>query len=491
MKLNSIKFQISVLYTAILGLILIAFSGVLYLTSNAFLQQTDQQLKTKAQAVDLTVRSYLSVLGENHDALAQALTKTVAIKSENILAYKTWKISQQWTKKAQSLNLNKDYINVVSSGAKEAYSSSNLEKALRVSFLEDIQFPSQGHVTFRTLNVKHKNIRVVNYPFMDKTMGRYLIQVGVPQDPVMQQVRNWLYSIAISVPLVLILTNFVGRVLAGRILKPVYEITEMANSITQHDLSARIKIKHFDKEMGLLIRSFNDMIARLEKSFHHIEQFSHHVAHELKTPLTIIQGEADLLLRRERSIGEYQQALKIILEESQRVLRTVDDLLLLTKLGYQSEVFKFEQFDFIEFFSEIIEQNRLLAANKGIGIRMNLQNITPPLMVNGDRLHMRRLFFNIIDNAIEFTPQGGCVDMCVEHGHGKIISLISDTGPGITSENLRKIFEEFYHADKNAPGSGLGLYIAHTIAKLHQGEIQVDSQLGQGTTFRVILPSLN
>ena len=230
----------------------------------------------------------------------------------------------------------------------------------------------------------------------------------------MQQLRTWLYSIAISVPLILILTNFVGRVLANRILQPVYEITNLAKKITQEDLSARIKTKHFDREMGSLIESFNAMIARLEKSFHHIEQFSHHVAHELKTPLTIIQGEANLLLRKERPIYEYQQALRIIMEESQRVLKTVDDLLLLTKLGYQHEVFKFEQFDFIEFFGEIVEQHRLLAANKGIGIRMNLQDVTSPLMIKGDRLHLRRLFFNIIDNAIKFTPEGGCIDMRIE-----------------------------------------------------------------------------
>jgi len=182
----------------------------------------------------------------------------------------------------------------------------------------------------------------------------------------------------------------------------------MANRITQEDLSARIKTKHFGREMGALIDSFNEMIGRLEKSFKHIEQFSYHVAHELKTPLTIIQGEADLLLRKERSIYEYQQALRIILEESQRVLKTVDDLLILTKLGYQSsEVFKFEQFDFLEFFNEVVEQNRLLAANKGIGIRMDLHDVHSAVMIKADRLHLRRLFFNIIDNAIKYTPEGG------------------------------------------------------------------------------------
>ena len=119
MKFNSIKFEISIPYTAILGLILIVFSGVLYLISNVFLQQMDQQLKFKAQAVDLTVRSYLSTLGESHDNLVQAVAKTMAMKNENFLQLKTWRISQQWVKQAQFLNLNRAYINFVSKDTKE------------------------------------------------------------------------------------------------------------------------------------------------------------------------------------------------------------------------------------------------------------------------------------------------------------------------------------------------------------------------------------
>ena len=97
----------------------------------------------------------------------------------------------------------------------------------------------------------------------------------------------------------------------------------MANRITQEDLSARIKTKYFGTEMDSLVGSFNEMISRLEKSFKHIEKFSHHAAHELKTPLTIIKGKQNLLLRKERSKQEYQQALRIVMEESQRVLKTV------------------------------------------------------------------------------------------------------------------------------------------------------------------------
>jgi len=490
MRFNSIRFEISVLYTAILGLILIVFSGILYGISNAFLQHDDEQLKVKALAVNSTFKSYLDVLGKDQGAFLEAAGKTMAMRNENFLQYKTWKISQQWNKRIQELNLDQDYINFVSQNPRMVYSSPNVSKGLRNLFLENVKIPSLVQVGFWTLKTGNKNIRVINESFINPGFDGYLIQVGVPQEPFLEQLRNWLSSIIISVPLVLLLTNFVGRVLANRILKPVYEITNLAKRITQEDLSARITTKHFDREMGNLIESFNEMIARLEKSFKHIEQFSYHVAHELKTPLTIIQGEANLMLRRDRSVQEYKQALQIITEESQRMLKTVDDLLLLTKLDYRQEIFKFEEFDFVEFFNEIVEQNRLLAANKGIGIRSYFKNETP-LMVNADRLHLRRLFFNIIDNAIKFTPEGGCIDTRVERDDGKIIGFVSDTGPGIAPENLEKIFENFNRADNDLSSSGLGLNIAYTIAKIHQGDIEVESQVQHGTTFRVILPLLN
>jgi len=488
MKYSSIKFEITVLYTAILGLILIVFSVVLFLISNAYLHQIDKQLKIKAESVDYTINSYLNVLAETHDGLVQSVNKTLAIKKEGLLQYKTAKISQNWVKQAQSLNLSRDYVIFISEDGKEFYSSPNLDNRLRTYFLENIQFPLGEQTEIKTLNVKHKNIRVINYPFTDRTVGQYVILVGEPQEPIVQQLHKWLFSLAISIPLVLIVTSFVGRILANRILRPVYEITALANRITQQDLTARIKNKNFGTEMDTLVGSFNEMIARLEKSFKHIEQFSYHVAHELKTPLTIIQGEADLMLRKDRPIHEYKQALRIVMEESKRVRQTVDDLLLLTKLGYQPEALNFEDFDFLEFFNEIVDQNILLAANKEITINTDIDDTISPLIVKGDRLHLRRLFFNIIDNAVKFTPKGGKIDLKVRCSNKKIVTSIADSGPGIAKENLDKIFDEFFRADSDTAGSGLGLYIAKTIAKLHQGDIQVESQIGLGTTFKVILP---
>jgi signal transduction histidine kinase len=491
MKFNSIRFEISILHTAILGLILFVFSGILYFISSSFFQQVDDQLKAKAQAVELALQSYVNVLDvDDPDAILKAARKTIAMKDEWVFSGRMKKVSEVWLKKSQELSLSKDYIVFFSKDRRVFVNSPNIKADLVARFIEDIHLTPGMDIAFKTISYHRKNIRIITSRVDGKFEDDYYVQVGVSQDPIIQILRNWIFSLAISFPFILLLTGFLGRRQAARILDPVNEITQMAHKITHQDLSARIKAKHFDSEMETLIESFNDMIARLEKSFKHIEEFSHHVAHELKTPLTIIKGEADLLLRKERSKQEYQQALRIILEESERVLRTIEDLLLLSKLDYQLEVFKFDVFDFMEFLNETCEQSRMVAAQKSVAITLRTQGIKSSLMIKGDSLHLRRLFFNVIDNAIKFTPAGGGVEITVMSNQvNKVVVTIKDSGPGIAPENLMKIFDKFYSAD--AAGNGFGLNIAWTIAKLHKGEILAESKVGEGTIFTIILPTVS
>jgi heavy metal sensor kinase len=284
-----------------------------------------------------------------------------------------------------------------------------------------------------------------------------------------------------------------GRVIASRILKPVIEITRTAENITHENLSERVKPKHIDHEMRYLVGAFNDMIGRLEESFKYISEFSSHVAHELKTPLAIIKGESELALRKNRDAEDYKRAIKINLEETERMLKVVNDLLLLTRLDYRHDVFKFEQIDFIKFLAEIYEQSEILASVKKIKINTHFPNGT--IYVNGDKLHLRRLFFNILDNAIKFTPEKGRIDMSIFTEDKIVMVSVSDTGIGISDEDLPQIFNRFFRGDTEGKskesGSGLGLSIALSIAKIHNGNISVKSNPTEGTTFSVALPIHN
>jgi signal transduction histidine kinase len=248
-----------------------------------------------------------------------------------------------------------------------------------------------------------------------------------------------------------------------------------------------VKVENNYIEMNLLMDSFNDMIFRLERSFKHIEQFSSHMAHEIKTPLTIMKGESELVLMQERQTREYERVLRVNLDEIEKMLQIVEDLLLLSRMDYQPECFHLGEIHLVPYLEEIHEQLKILTKDKEVQVLFDLpqeQNI----VIRGDVLHLRRLFFNLIDNALKFTPAPGEVRVKLEKHQTMAAVSIQDTGIGIKEDDLQKIFDRFYRVESAYPGSGLGLSIVSAIVKAHNGTINVQSRMREGTTFIVELP---
>jgi two-component system phosphate regulon sensor histidine kinase PhoR len=182
--------------------------------------------------------------------------------------------------------------------------------------------------------------------------------------------------------------------------------------------------------------------------------------------------------------------IQVNLEEVQRMLKVVEDLLLLGKLDYQPEAFKFERLDFVEFMREVYEQARKMAEPKNIDVKLVMSD--KPLFIMATKLHLRRLFINLISNAVKFTPEKGRVDIVVKQVYKRVAISVADTGMGIRNEDIPKIFDRFFHMDRREKdvesGSGLGLSIAQSIVKIHRGDIRVESFSGAGSTFTVRLP---
>lgn len=244
-----------------------------------------------------------------------------------------------------------------------------------------------------------------------------------------------------------------------------------------------------DAEMRRLITAFNAMIERLETSFTHVNEFSSHVAHELKTPLAIVRGEVELALHEPRDVSEYQRVLTVSLEEIDRLIRIIKDLLMLARLDYNPEVFRFEKINLKEFLAEIHEYTGILCAEKGV--TSGLMVPEADCFVRADRVHLRRLFLNLIHNAVKFTPSGGDIRIVMAIEGNEVRITVSDTGSGIAPPDLEKIFEKFFRAHDSSieAGSGLGLSIALSIARAHKGRITVHSTPGQGSVFTVHLPA--
>ena len=320
----------------------------------------------------------------------------------------------------------------------------------------------------------------------------FVIHVAYTEQAI-QRVENSLLSIfGTLVPIVLFVAISAGWMIAGLILRPIDNITAMADRISAHSLSERIPVRKTKDELGRLITTMNNMISRLEASFNEMKQFSMNVAHELKTPLTILKGESELALSKSLSADDLQGLITTYLEETVRMSRTVDDLLTLAKADAGQLTIQHEPVDVQHLVNELYEDATLLSSDKQLDIRLEQ---TQPARVSGDETRLRQLFRILLTNAIQYTDPGGSVALACSTHDGTVTVMIKDTGIGIPQESIGKIFNRFYRDERARArakgGSGLGLSIARWIAESHNGEILVESRLGRGSAFSVRLPLID
>jgi heavy metal sensor kinase len=274
-----------------------------------------------------------------------------------------------------------------------------------------------------------------------------------------------------------------------RAFVPVRRMVAVTKRITAEDLSLRLESVESQDEIGELADTLNSMIARLERSFQQIRQFSGDVSHELKTPLTELKCNAEVVLRKQRTSKEYQTALQNVIEDADHLQKIIEDLLLLARMDSHSQPFTFTRLALYEVFFQVFEHLHPLAQQKGLALEFQkMENV----FINGDSSLLNHVFTNLITNAIQYTPSGGKVTFALHQQASQAILTITDTGIGIPEQALPNIFDRFYRVEQSRShetgGSGLGLAIAQHIVDAHGGTIEVKSTIGKGTTFQVVLP---
>jgi heavy metal sensor kinase len=282
----------------------------------------------------------------------------------------------------------------------------------------------------------------------------------------------------VSFPIALLVAVAGGLWMSGRALRPVDRITREARAIHARSLDRRLELPQSRDELFALAQTFNDMLDRLERAFARISEFTADASHELRTPVTMMRTSAEIALRHPRTSEEYAETLRAILAESERTSLLIDDLLALARSDAGSESLATERIDLGEPIRDAIAQRHRAAHEKHVRIEF-----TPsPLVIDGNRVALQRLFLALIDNAVKFTPSGGTVSIAMNDDS----VIVSDTGPGIAPDDLPHVFERFYRGDKSRArgGTGLGLAIARRIAELHGGTITIAG----GSEFRVTLP---
>lgn len=494
MKTNTIQFKIGILYVGILGLILLAYSLIVVgVLERTLAKDIDKRLETKtheiARLMNTLVQIRLSPSVYHITALNAASHRIVELHRMSYANTQINALEEEVLEMMDRYDLHDDYFSIIDAEGRLISGSQNTPPELTKILLGKIIAHLKHGEHFSTVEFRSKKIRLITTRAQLPHGPSYFIQIASSLVPVKRVSQKLFYAFVIILPVMLVLASFTGRFLILKILKPVQVVTKAAESITHEDLSHRVQFEHIDEEMQELVQAFNRMIDRLEKAFSHISEFSMHVAHELKTPLAVIRGESELALRKDRNSAEYREALEANLREAERMIRIIEDMLLLARLDYDPQSLHFTNLDLVHFMKDIVEKTRILAEKKSIGV--SAQFPQEKITVYADEIHLRRLFFNILENAIKFTPAFGSIalELLKENNIARI--KISDSGPGISETDLRLIFDKFFHKDQSGGGSGngLGLSIALSIARAHQGDIGVTSPRGRGSIFTVTLPT--
>jgi heavy metal sensor kinase len=356
------------------------------------------------------------------------------------------------------------------------------------------QFVKGGEIKSTFENVTDDRLsdsamRMLSLPFKIEESTYYVLQFAISRKDVDNTLNMLLMIILIIDPIVLILSFFGGYFLVNKTLSPVRSVVASAKKITAEDLSHRLPSIGSNDEIGELVDTFNDMIARLDRSFRKIRQFSSDVSHEFKSPLTIIRGEIDVTLRKKRLNGDLVKTLERVGEEVTALQRIIDNLLFLGSTEADGEPLPFKKVPLDKIILDTFEIIQQTAEQKNV--RFVLKDI-PTINIEGEETLLKRMFYNLFENAVKYTPAGGRVDVQLENDERSAKFSIKNTGMGIPAEDIPFIFDRFYRVDKSRSrrmgSTGLGLSIVKRIVLLHNGEIDVISTLEKGSTFTVRLP---
>lgn len=318
----------------------------------------------------------------------------------------------------------------------------------------------------------------------------YTIQVAAPLNEFYEALERFRVMLWFSAPLLMIGAGFGGYWISRRALKPVDQMTTVAESISISNLSDRLEVPKTSDELQRLSETLNRMLARLNTSVQGISRFTADASHELRAPVSLIRTTAELAVHSGRTKQEFHEDMVQILAEAVRTTKLIDSLMLLARADAGVSEWQHELTDVSTRLREAVEQGRGLAAEKRIELTVDFESV--PVVVRGDSEALRRLFYILIDNAIKYTPEGGRVQVRLQVSGRQAAIKVTDAGIGISDSDLPHIFDRFWRADKvrsrGMGGAGLGLSIARWIVDQLHGSIEVQSQPGQGSTFSVKIP---
>lgn len=359
---------------------------------------------------------------------------------------------------------------------------------------------SGEEATYRTIENIHNipsaeanSYRLISFPLDNAAKPQLLLQIAVPMTLLETQITKRLTLLELGIPFVLLIATMGGVFLSARALAPVNRMIDITKKIKASELSARVPVPHAKDEINKLALTLNEMLDRIQQAFQSQERFIADASHQLLTPLTIMKQELELLQKSDQR--DVDQFIRSSLQEVDNLSNVVQEMLLLARADAGIGALNLQELCLDELVFEAVSRCEKLASSKAIKLKFNINNETSEdrKMVLGDNDLLANLIFNILENAIKYSPNNEVVEISLTYKDTTSELLVDDHGPGIPEEQLPFIFERFSRGsnmESRVKGFGLGLAIAQKIAILHNAKLSAENHKGSGARFTFVIKNI-
>ena len=370
-------------------------------------------------------------------------------------------------------------------GAIAASSDDNAWKNLAVD-AEALKQVTPNNPVFATVDSGwHHNLARVVYVSVGHGL---MMQIAGSNKADERLLRDFRMTFSLAMGAVTFLAMIITFIISKRALSKVEAVTATALNISQGALESRVPQTAQNDELDRMADTFNSMLDRIQALVKEYKDITDNLAHDLRSPITRMRGMSETTLLGSGSMGDYQALAASTVEDCDRLLNMINTMLAISEAEVGVVKLNMQPQDISLIAQDLTELFKPMAEDKGVSIQCQ----TPePCMTVVDLEKIQRAFANLLDNAIKYTPEGGTVTVSVKKFDKQVSVSIQDTGSGISDKDLPHIFERFYRADqsRSQPGNGLGLSLARAFVKAHNGDLSVQSSVGSGSLFTIILPS--
>ncbi len=470
---RSLRFTLTAVYTAVFTLLLV---GVIVLFRESLQASLNEQAHQELDDNAVAVRSNLRIVSDDRKTF-----KTI------------WHFDTEDPDEAKIKASVQQMIFIADANGR-ALEESQAYQAMGSDSVADIRRVLSSGVGWNEKVDSNGTYYLIRqfYVYDDNRTGKFFVAIGTSEAKSRAVLNQFTFLCVGLFPLVIIVGCAMGWIFAGRALTPVLEIAKTAQRISGSNLSLRIPSRNTGDELDKLIETFNQMIERIEVNFNQVRQFSTDVSHELRTPITVVRGQLEVALFTAQTEEQYRDAIVNSLSDIERLSAIVRALLLLSQAETGQVILQRQPLDLVELADSTTDQFQIPA--EGAEVKLTFHALCERCTGEFDRIQIERMLSNLLSNAIKFTPAGGAIDVTIDRVGGEAEIRVEDTGEGIPAEHLPHIFDRFYRVrgpnEQASPekGLGLGLSFVAWIVRAHGGTVDVRSQPGKGTSFRIRLP---